>query len=273
MELNRESFFHDNNAQENYAQENKQPDPLAERETHLHALQEQLAAQERDYHRKVRELGRAEQELEDERQIFLQDKKAFDRALAQSRQRTRLKGLLLVPLLLVSSMGVGYASFAALSQDQVKLAETTTQLDALSQRLRNAELQQERVEPVPKAAPALVAEAKSEVRDESAQMVQTLAQHPSSAGQMPQQKATITTKVDELLEQLALLKQEMIDQNVLMDVDDAFIDIQQAHLGDMANRLARLQKETLAKAEDYDRLLQANRALVKEINMLRSERK
>ena len=126
---------------------------------------------------------------------------------------------------------------------------------------------------MPKAAPALVAEAKSEVRDESAQMVQTLAQHPSSAGQMPQQKATITTKVDELLEQLALLKQEMIDQNVLMDVDDAFIDIQQAHLGDMANRLARLQKETLAKAEDYDRLLQANRALVKEINMLRSERK
>jgi cell division protein FtsB len=47
-------------------------------------------------------------------------------------------------------------------------------------------------------------------------------------------------------------------------------DIQQAHLGNMANRLAQLQKETLSKAEDYDRLLQVNRALVKEINSLRS---
>lgn len=272
MELNRELSSFDNNVRDNNVPENKQPDPLAEREAHLLALQEQLAAQERDYHRKVRELGRAEQELEDERQIFLQDKKAFDRALAQSKQRTRLKGLLLVPILLVSSMGVGYASFAALSQDQVKLAETTSQLNELSLRLRNAELQKN-AEPAPIAAPARVAELQSSALDESAQMAQTLTQHPASAGQLPPQKATISTKVDELLEQLALLKQEMIDQNVLMDVDDAFIDIQQAHLSDMANRLARLQKETLSKAEDYDRLLQSNRALVKEINTLRSERK
>lgn len=273
MELNRELSSFDNNDRDNNVPENKQPDPLAEREAHLLALQEQLAAQERDYHRKVRELGRAEQELEDERQIFLQDKKAFDRALAQSKQRTRLKGLLLVPILLVSSMGVGYASFAALSQDQVKMVETTSQLNALSQRLRNAELQQDNVETAPIETPAFVAEFEQNLPDESAQMVQALASNPSSAGQLPLQKATITTKVDELLEQLALLKQEMIDQNVLMDVDDAFIDIQQAHLSDMANRLARLQKETLTKAEDYDRLLQANRALVKQINSLRSENK
>lgn len=70
-----------------------------------------------------------------------------------------------------------------------------------------------------------------------------------------------------------MVRKEMIDQNVLMDVDDAFIDLQQAHLSNMANHLAEMQKETQTKADDYDRLLQANRALVKEINTLRGERK
>lgn len=237
----------------------RQPDLLAEREAHLRALQQQLAAQERDFQRKMRELGRAEQELEDERQIFLQDKLAFDRAMAKSRQRTRVKGLLLVPILLVSSIGVGYASFTALSQDQFDLGATPSQLSALSERLRKAEIQNGSV-------------ASSQV-GEREQMLQTLAQHPSSAGQDVQPKTPISTSVDELREQLMLMRQEMIDQNVLMDVDDAFIELQQAHFSNMSNHLVSMQKETLAKAEDYDRLLQANRALVKEINALRGERK
>lgn len=236
-----------------------QPDLLAEREAHLRALQQQLAAQERDFQRKLRELGRAEQELEDERQIFLQDKLAFDRAMAKSRQRTRIRGLLLVPILLVSSIGVGYASFTVLSQDQLDMGATPSQLSALTERLRKAEKQDGAVAP-------------SEVAEQE-KMLQTLAQHPASAGLAVQQKAPVSASVDEMHEQLTLMRQEMIDQNVLMDVDDAYIDLQQAHLSDMANHLARLQQETLTKAQDYDRLLQANRALVKEINALRGERK
>lgn len=278
----------------------KRADPLAEREAHLIALQEQLATQERDYQQKIRELGRAEQELEDERQIFLQDKKAFERAIAHTEKRSRIKGLLLVPLLLVSSIGVGYASFASLADTTMTMTDATAQLNALSERLRNTELPVRQIQlaqaqaeaeevqvndpiqldqPVEPAiqieqAFAQVANAQLQALDESVTMLQVLAKNPPAAGlDQLQHKTSITAKVDELLEQLSQLKLEMIDQNVLMDVDDAYIEIQEDHMSILANQLAQLERETLAKSDDYERLLQANRALVKEINNLRGERK
>jgi hypothetical protein len=237
------------------------------------AQQNRALEQERELQRKMRELGRAEQELQDERQILAQDKLAFERTQVQQARLSKRYSLIVLPLVMIASMAVGYAGASWLATPVVAAGIDDSRLQTLRRYLDRNDTATPTLEqifaPATVHAPGPPHHMLDQVERETGLLQQLAGSAPAAGSDQSALQQNAALPVDELMAQLSTLKLELTDQHVLMDVDEVYFEAQTQKMKQLAQRLAVREQEMHARDEDYQLLLIANRALVREVNQLR----